>query len=391
LKATKDLYHRSFGRPIGLPQDDRKMNMQNIHEKYMAMAIALAKKAEGMTSPNPIVGAVIVKGGNIVGRGYHKKAGLPHAEINAIARAGAKARGATLYVTLEPCNHFGRTPPCTDAIINSGIRSVVAAMVDPNPLTKGRGIKILKKHGIKTTVGVLEYESRAMNRPFIKFIARKMPYVTVKAAQSIDGKIATRSGDSKWITGEDSRRYVHELRSKADAVMVGVNTVVADDPLLTARIPGVLKQPIRVIVDSTLKTPLSAKLFSVKGSKVVIATTVNSERVKKYQAKGAEVVVVKGKAGRVDLKALLEELAARNITNVFVEGGGTLNASLFAEGLVDRALFFIAPKVVGGRDARTSVEGIGVKLVKDSTGLKFTGIRIFPKGDILIEAEVVNA
>lgn len=362
-----------------------------IHEKYMAMAIALAKKAEGMTSPNPMVGALIVKSGKIVGRGYHKKAGLPHAEINAIAQAGARARGATLYVTLEPCNHFGRTPPCTDAIINSGIRSVVAAMVDPNPLTKGRGIKILRKHGINTSVGILEGESMKMNRPFIKFITRKMPYVTVKAAQSLDGKIATKIGDSKWITGEDSRRYVHELRSKADAVMVGVNTVMADNPLLTARIPGVKKQPVRIIVDSTLKTPISAKLFNVKCSKIIIATTVASSRIRKYEAKGAEVIVIKSKAGRVDLEALLKELAGRDITNVLVEGGGNLNAGLFAAGLVDRALFFIAPKVIGGRDARTSVEGLGVKLVKDCTGLKFTGIRIFPKGDILIEAEVANA
>ena len=358
------------------------------HEKYMSMAIELARKAEGCTSPNPIVGAVIVKNGKIVGHGYHKKAGLAHAEINAISQAGKKARGGTLYVTLEPCNHFGKTPPCTDAIINSGIKTVIAAMPDPNPLTKGRGIKILKKHGIKVIVGVLEKEAKAMNRPFTKFITSGMPFVTIKTAQSLDGKIATRTGDSKWITSESARRYVHTLRARSDAVMVGVNTVIADDPRLTARIPGVKAQPIRVIVDSDLKTPLNARALKEKWSGIIIATCSNSKRIINYKKLGAEVFILKRTGGKVDLRSLLRELAKRGIVNILVEGGGTLNASLLSGRLIDRMLFFIAPKIIGGRDAFTSVEGLGPALVKDSINMAITGIRIFKEGDMLVEAEV---
>lgn len=340
----------------------------NVDEKYMTLAIELAKRAEGMTSPNPIVGAVIVKNRRIVGRGYHKRAGLPHAETKALRQAGVKAKGATLYVTLEPCDHFGRTPPCTAAIIKSGIKRIVIAMKDPNPVNNGRGIRKLNKHGIKTNVGLLPKDAMAMNKPYIKFITKKIPFVTVKVAQSLDGKIATRTGDSKWISSDDSRRYVHELRRRADAVMVGANTVRRDDPLLLSRLSRG-KQPVRVIVSGRSGIPSGAKIFS--------------------NPRKAPVIVVKpaGRSGKkVNLKKLLTALAKRGITDILVEGGGELIAGLVEEDLVDRFLVFIAPKIIGGRNAKTAVEGSGVENIKDALGLKNISVKRF-KNDILIEAE----
>ncbi|MCX5665737.1 MAG: bifunctional diaminohydroxyphosphoribosylaminopyrimidine deaminase/5-amino-6-(5-phosphoribosylamino)uracil reductase RibD [Candidatus Omnitrophica bacterium] len=341
----------------------------NTDPKYMALAIALAKKAEGMTSPNPIVGAVIVRKGKIVGRGYHKRAGLAHAEINALRQAGAKARGATLYVTLEPCDHFGRTPPCTKAIIKSGINRVVIAMKDPNPINNGNGIRRLNRHGIKTKVGILAKDAFDINRPYIKFITKNIPFVTVKVAQSLDGKIATRSGDSKWISSEKSRRYVHKLREMADAVMVGANTVRRDDPLLLSR-SSRDKQPVRVIVSGRSAIPSGAKIFSEKHKYPVIVVRPDARSGK-----------------RVDLLKLLKALAKNSITNILVEGGGELIASLLEKKLVDRLLVFIAPKIIGGRDAKTAVEGIGIEKIKDAFSLKNISVKRF-KEDILIQAEV---
>jgi diaminohydroxyphosphoribosylaminopyrimidine deaminase/5-amino-6-(5-phosphoribosylamino)uracil reductase len=359
-------------------------------EKYMREAIALAKKAEGLTNPNPAVGAVVVKGGKIVGKGYHKRCGLPHAEVNALGQAGARARGATLYVTLEPCDHYGRTPPCTEAVIRSGIKRVVAAMEDPNPITRGRGIRKLRAAGISSTVGVLAEEAASLNKPFITFMNKKRPYVTVKIAESLDGKIATRTGDSKWITSDDSRAYVQKLRYKADAVMVGVNTVIKDDPMLLSRMSG-YRQPARVIIDSRLTTPLNAKIFSsVKASPVIIATTrkASSRKAAAYAAKGAVVVFAGSKGDRVGLKDLLKKLGGMGIIDLLVEGGGELVSSLLEEKLIDRFLFFIAPKIVGGRDAVTSVEGRGIEKMKDALDLRYVTIRRFAK-DILIEARAV--
>ena len=279
-------------------------------ERYMRIALQLAKKAEGRTDPNPLVGSLVVKNNRIVGRGYHKMCGLPHAEVNAIRTAGPRAKGATLYVTLEPCGHFGRTPPCTDAIIKSGIKRVVIAMRDPNAINNGRGIAKLKRSGIKITFGVLEDDARSMNPAYIKFITRSMPYVTLKIAESLDGKIATKTGDSKWITSAPSRRYVHDLRSKVGAVMVGVNTLVKDDPLLTSRIRG-RKEPVRIVVDSTLKTPLRSRIFSNLDRSPVIIATIKGHpagRLKKYELAGAEVLQVRSRKGRVDLKDLLKAL-----------------------------------------------------------------------------------
>lgn len=359
----------------------------DIHEKYMRIAINLAKRREGLTSPNPLVGAVIVKDGSIVGRGYHKKAGLAHAEINALREAGNKAKGATLYVTLEPCDHFGKTPPCTGAIIRSGIKKVVMAMKDPNPINHGRGIKRLRSGGIKTVTGILENEARDMNRPYIKFITRKMPYVTVKAAASIDGKIATRSGDSKWITSEDSRRYVHNLRSLVDAVMVGANTALKDDPVLLNR-SGAGKQPLRIIVAGKTALPPTLKIFkSADRSPVIIAATRRSGGLKRREALGAKAIIVKSKGGIVDLKDLFRALAGMGIMHILVEGGGRLISDVINKSLADKFLFFIAPKVIGGKDAITSVEGEGVDRVSRALNLKFTDVKRFSK-DILIEAVV---
>ena len=339
----------------------------NIDEKYMRMALALARRAQGLTSPNPVVGAIVVRGGQIVGRGYHKRCGLPHAEINALSEAAGKTNGATLYVTLEPCDHFGRTPPCTDAIIKARIKRVVIAMKDPNPLNNGRGIRKLNAHGIKISAGILESEAKKANRPFIKFITTGMPYVTVKMAESLDGKIATRTGDSKWVTDEDSRKYVHRLRAKVDAVMVGANTAMIDDPTLLSRTSNG-KQPVRVIVGNRRKIPRNARIFST--------------------AANAPVYIAAAKrGGKVDLKDLLKKLGGMGMTHVLVEGGGELVAGLIEKRLVDAFLFFIAPKIIGGRDAKTSVEGDGIRRMSQAIRLNGMKIRKFRK-DILIEAEV---
>lgn len=360
-----------------------------IDERYMRIAIDLAKKAEGMTNPNPIVGAVIVKDGKMVGKGYHRGAGLPHAEVNALRQAGKKAEGATLYVSLEPCDHFGRTPPCTDAVIRSGIRKAIIGMKDPNPVNNGRGIKKLKRNGISTKAGVLEEEARAINKPYTKYITTKIPYVTIKAAQTLDGKIATRTGDSRWITSDEARQYVHELRRKVDAVMVGAKTVIKDDPLLTSR-ASKGKGPLRIIVDSRLRTPLGARLLSsVDRAPVLIAAIKKYPRIKLYEKKGAEVLVVKSRRGMVDLRDLLKRLGEIGIAHIMVEGGGELIAGFLEEGLADKLLFFIAPKIIGGRDAVTSVEGEGLARIKDAVMLKTMKIKRFGE-DILIESEVAR-
>jgi len=368
---------------------NRRLYKNKIDEKYMRLALKLALKAQGRTSPNPIVGAVIVKNGRVVGTGYHKKCGQAHAEVNAIRRAGKNAQGADMYVTLEPCNHFGRTPPCTDAIIASGIKTVIVGMTDPNPVNNGKGIRKLNRSGVKTVCGILREEAAAINRPFIKFITTALPYITVKIAETIDGKIATRTGDSRWITSEESRKYVHQLRKVSDAVMVGVNTVIRDDPMLLSK-SSKDEQPARIIVDSGLRTPLKSRIFSnTKNSAVVIATAKRppSWKVKKYEERGALIITAGTKNGKVDLAALAEILAGMGMINILAEGGGELSAGLLKYGLVDRFLFFIAPKIIGGRDAVTSIEGEGVLMARDAVGLK--GVTMKSIGsDILVEAEV---
>ncbi|MDD5681016.1 MAG: bifunctional diaminohydroxyphosphoribosylaminopyrimidine deaminase/5-amino-6-(5-phosphoribosylamino)uracil reductase RibD [Candidatus Omnitrophica bacterium] len=364
---------------------------------FMLMALKLAEKGLGKTSPNPMVGAVIVKNGRIFGKGYHRKAGCDHAEIAAIKTAGLNAKGATLYVNLEPCNHFGRTPPCTEAIIKSGIKKVVSAMKDPNPLNNGNGFKRLKIAGIKIINGILEKDAKKLNEAFIKYITKKTPFVTVKIAESLDGKIATKTRDSKWISNEKSRQYVHKLRSRVDAIMVGARTVIKDNPLLTSRISNKDRRqktedqrPIKIIVDSMLKIPSNAKIFSRKSpAKVIIATTKKApkDRINKFEKIGAEIIVLKDVAGKADLAQLMKELGKREITSVLVEGGGELIGSLVDAKLVDKFLFFVTPKIIGGRDAITSVEGEGAEKVKQGLILRDIKYKRFDT-DLLVEGYV---
>lgn len=347
------------------------MSISERHEKYMRLALKLSLKAKGKTSPNPIVGAVVVKNNRIVGTGYHKRCGQAHAEAIALDKAGKNAKGAALYVTLEPCTHYGKTPPCVDKIIKSGIKEVVVGMIDPNPLNNGKGIGILKQHNIKVLTGVLENEIRPTNEVFIKYITRRMPFVTVKIAQSLDGKIASRRGDSKWITSDKSRSFAHRLRADYDAIMVGINTVLRDNPRLD---PWFSKKPIvKIIVDSQLSVSQDASMFT-ENSKVILATLASlpgqETENRRLLSRKATILEVREKAGQVNLKDLFKKLAAMDITNILVEGGGTLVGSLFDEGLVDKILFFLSPKIIGGKDAISSVMGLGVSRVDKAFKLK---------------------
>jgi len=356
--------------------------------KYMQMAMRLALRAKGRTTPNPMVGAVIVKDGLVIGRGYHQKAGLPHAEIIALEEAGSRAAGAALYITLEPCAHYGRTPPCVDRIIESGIKEVVAGMQDPNPLNNGKGLEILRSRGIEVRCGVMEEELKKVNEVFIKHITTKMPFVAVKVGQSLDGRIATRDGDSRWITSAAAREYSRRLRGDFEAVMVGVNTVLRDNPRLEAE--GTDLRPYKIIVDSQLSTPCSANLFS-PGAKVILATlpeVAGQETENRHILAGkARILDVGEKNGQINLRALLKKLAASGINSVFVEGGGTLIGSLFDEKLVDKVFFFVSPRIIGGKEALGSVMGRGVGKVDKAVRLK--DIRLKHIGeDFLVEGYV---
>ncbi len=337
----------------------------------MKLAMQQALKAKGRTSPNPLVGALVIKNGRVAGRGYHEKAGMPHAEIIALGEAGSKTKGATLYVTLEPCTHFGRTPPCVEAIIKSGVKEVIVGMIDPNPLNNGEGIEILKRNGIKVQVGFLEKELKKMNEAFIKYITKKTPFVTVKVAQSLDGRIATRTGDSKWITSDKSRIYSHRIRQYYDAIMVGSNTVLRDNPKLDAWFSK--RHPIKIVVDSQLSTPYGANIFS-KDSRVIIVTLPakpgQETENRKILSEKAKILEVKEKAGQINLRDMMKKLAQLEITNIIVEGGGTLIGSLFDDGLVDKVLFFISPKIIGGKNAISSVMGDGISRVDKAIKLK---------------------
>ena len=362
--------------------------MKKKHEYFMSLAIKLALKAKGKTSPNPLVGALVVKNGRIVGEGYHKKAGLAHAEVAALDDAGEKSKGATLYVSLEPCAHFGKTPPCVDRIIKSRIKNVIVGMIDPNPINNGKGIKILRQHNIKVKVGFLEGRLQRMNEAFIKYISKRMPFVTVKVAQSLDGRIATRAGDSKWITSDKSRVFAHRLRQDYDAIMVGVNTVLRDNPRLNAWFSK--KQPIKIIVDSQLSVPEGANIFS--GAHPVAIVTLPSKpgqetENRKILAQKARILEVKEKAGQINLKDMMKKLARLKITNVLVEGGGTLIGSLVDEGLVDKVLFFISPKIIGGKDAISSVMGQGISRIDKAIKLKDIKTRHLGE-DLLIEGYI---
>ncbi len=361
---------------------------------YMEQALSVAKLALGQASPNPAVGAIVVKDGVVVGQGYTQPPGSWHAEVIALKQAGEAARGGVMYVTLEPCCHYGRTPPCSQAVITAGIAEVHLAMLDPNPLVSGQGKDELEREGIRLYVGEREAEAKEINEAYTKFITTGVPFVMAKFAVSLDGKIATKSGDSKWISGNEARQYVHYLRYTVDAIMTGVNTVLVDDPYLTARCCGgrggtARKQPLRVIVDGKGRTPLTARVFSEPGKAfLALGRFVTPEEKAAFAQVGAELLELPSAEGLVDLKGLLKVLGEREITSVLVEGGGILLGSLFDCGLVDKVVAFVAPIIIGGQEAKTAVGGSGVSKVVDS--LKLERVRVEKLGEDLMVSGYVK-
>lgn len=355
---------------------------------FMSEALRLAAKARGKTAPNPMVGAVVVNDGKIVGRGFHPKAGQPHAEIFALRQAGKKARGGTLYVSLEPCAHTGRTPPCVDAIRRAGIRRVVAAMIDPNPITRGRGLAQLKRQGIATQVGLLKNKSQRLNADFIRRMNRTRPEVTLKIAQSLDGKIATRTGQSRWITSVPARVWTHRLRARMDAILIGIGTVLKDDPRLTVRGAGSSAKPVRIVLDSRLRMPVSARMLKGRGGPVWIAAlpAASLQKEKRLRAAGAEVFRVPARQRRVNLAKLMELLNSRGIKHLLIEGGAETAASALDQKLVDHLAWIIAPKIIGGRAAVPSVGGIGAATLKKAVNVRRWKFRSLGP-DILVTAD----
>lgn len=339
-------------------------------KSYMQQALELAGKGVGWTTPNPMVGALVVKDGRVVGRGYHQRAGGPHAEVNAIDDAGSRARGATLYVTLEPCNHVGRTPPCTRKIIEAGIRRVVVAMDDPNPGVTGGGNAALQDRGIAVTTGVCETEARTLNETFVTWVTTGRPFVIAKCASTLDGRLATRTGDSRWVTGPGSRRFVHRIRHGIDGIMVGVETVKKDNPSLTTRLDGENgSDPTRIILDTHLSTPPTAKILhqvSDAPTWLVCGPDAPADRRKALENAGARVFDVALKEGRIDLSTLMEKLGAMDITSLLIEGGGTVLGAAFAAEIVDKVCFFYAPKILGGNDGVPICRGVGPESMEQS-------------------------
>ena len=358
-------------------------------EQYMREALSLARQGRGRTSPNPVVGALIVNDGRIVGQGWHQKAGTAHAEIHAISEAGEATRNSTLYVTLEPCCHQGRTGPCTEAILTAGIKRVVVAMVDPNPLVAGCGIGVLRARGVSVDTGILAAEAASLNAPFIKWITCNMPFVTMKNGISLDGKIATRTGNSRWITGEESRLEVHHLRDASDAIITGIGTVLADDPELTTRLPSGGKSPVRVVVDRMARTPVNAKIVTDGKAPTIIAVSSNapSSRVSALAARGVEILPVPEFDDKLDLGFILRNLGQRCLTSVMVESGGTLNSSFLFGNYVDKVVLFVAPKIIGGIGAPGPYGGAGSNSLSDAVELEDLVVRHLG-GDLMIEGYV---
>jgi diaminohydroxyphosphoribosylaminopyrimidine deaminase/5-amino-6-(5-phosphoribosylamino)uracil reductase len=353
---------------------------------YMKLAISLARKGMEGASPNPMVGAVVVKNGKIVGQGYHKMYGEAHAEVNALHDAGRAAKGGTLYLNLEPCCHFGKTPPCTDAVIKAGIKRVVAGMTDPNPKVSGKGFEILKKAKVDVEVGVLEEECRRLNEGFIKRITTGRPFVILKIAASLDGKTATKYRESKWITSEASRLHVHKLRKQVDAIMTGIGTILADDPLLTPRVGRVKKLPLRVVVDSLLRVPTTAKIVGVN----TLFVTTDSAPVEKLQfleSRGAQVEIFKSRSEKVDMTIVMNYLGKKGINSMMIEAGPELSSSLIRGGLVDKVVFFYAPRIIGGADAPGMVGGSGIDKLAEAIPIKEIVVKRFGE-DIMIEGYV---
>lgn len=367
--------------------------MLGVPVDYMDYALSLAELALGFTSPNPAVGAVIVKDGLVVGLGHTQPPGLAHAEIMAIRQAGDRAKGATMYVTLEPCCHQGKTPPCTNAIIEAGIRKIHIALIDPNPVVSGKGVQQLKNKGIEVVVGEHAEKAREINEGYIKYITTGYPFVMAKFAMSMDGKIATKNGDARWISSEEARNHVHQLRRTVDAIMVGANTVIIDNPRLTARGSfekgGRTKsQPLRIIVDGRGRTPLNAQVFEEPGSILMaVSQSVDQKKVDAYKKAGAEVIIFQSKDDVIALNELMEVLGKKQITSIMVEGGSILFGSLFDSCLIDKVLVCIAPLIIGGEEAKSAVAGCGVETI--SGALKLHNITINSVGaDILLSGYV---
>ena len=355
---------------------------------YMKIALQLAKKGCGFTSPNPMVGAVIVKEGRIIGQGWHENYGEAHAERNALAACTENPKGATMYVTLEPCCHYGKQPPCINAIMEAGIERVVIGSGDPNPLVSGKGIQILKKQGILVTEHILQEDCERLNEVFFHYIQTKRPFVVMKYAMTMDGKISTKTGASKWVTGETARRHVAQQRHRYAAIMAGIGTILTDDPQLTCRIEGG-KNPIRIICDTHLRTPLDTQIVATAKEIPTILATCCADREKQeaYLAAGCQILQVNEKNGHVDLQELMQKLGEQEIDSILIEGGGTLHWTALEEGIVQKVQAYIAPKLFGGRTAKTPIEGQGVATPAEAFYLKNS--KIIPLGeDFLIESEV---
>jgi len=358
----------------------------------MRQALRFARRGYGATSPNPMVGAVLVKKGRVIGRGWHRRAGGLHAEIEALQdaeRNGRSPAGATLYVTLEPCSTHGRTPPCTGAIKSAGIRRVVVAAMDPNPRHAGRGFRILRRSGVQVVTGVLADEAVRLNEAFNHWITRRTPFVTVKAAMTLDGRIATAAGESKWITGEVARRHAMTLRQGADAILVGINTVLLDDPSLTVRTRNTERGTRRIILDAQARTPPTAKVVNDSHAAltmIVVARSAPGPRLAALRRK-VRVMSAPSRKGRIDLRQLLEKLGRENVTSLLVEGGGEVNASFLQGGLAHRVAFFYAPKILGGLDSRRSVAGAGARSIGESLQLREVEWRLLGP-DLLLTARV---
>jgi diaminohydroxyphosphoribosylaminopyrimidine deaminase / 5-amino-6-(5-phosphoribosylamino)uracil reductase len=360
-------------------------------EEYMDMALSLAKRGLGATSPNPMVGAVLVRGRQIIGKGYHKKAGLPHAEVMAIESAKEATAGATMFVNLEPCSHWGKTPPCVQTIIKAGIRKVVVAMTDPNPRVNGKGVEALRKAGIEVKVGLREAEARRLNEAFVTYMEKGRPFFIAKAAISLDGKIATRTLDSKWISNEESREHASRLRSVMDGIIVGINTVVSDNPFLIPKLPRPKKYPVRLILDSRLRIPLTSEIVkTAEKYKTWIFAGEKAPEDKEMKLKGFGIEVLRvadGENGRLSLTHVSEELHKREIVSVLVEGGGEIHSAFLTAGLVDKVILFFAPIIIGGKGALNFVGGKGIDFLKNAHRINITTVKRF-REDIYVEGYV---
>lgn len=377
---------------MGLFEFSEVKLMESLDEAYMRRALALAERGAGFTAPNPMVGAVLVKDGRVIGEGWHERCGGPHAERNALANRTEDAAGATMYVTLEPCCHYGRTPPCTDAILEHKIARVVVGCLDPNERVAGQGARLLRERGVTVDVGVLEAECRRENEVFMHYITTKRPFVVLKYAMTLDGKIAAHTGDSRWVSGEASRRHGHETRKRLPAILVGIGTVLADDPLLTCRLPGEeVHHPVRVVCDSHLRLPLASALARTARDVPTIAayTDGDAEKAEKLKAAGVQPLQCRAKNGRVDLEDLMERLGAMQLSGVLLEGGGELHWAALEAGIVQKVQVYIAPKLIGGAAARPPVGGEGFPYMRDALPVTDSRLTMLG-GDLLWEGYLQN-